>query len=104
MIRTMLSHFRPAAFLAALAVTLLGFAGTASAEDDGFAEWDENEDGVLQEDEFNAGVDDESDYTEWDEDGDGMLNEDEYNAGVFDTMDNDDDGLIDDDEYDSDLL
>lgn len=115
-------------FSTLLALMLASFAGlatTASAQDDEVGddellnEFDDNEDGLLDEDEFGAGYDgfdqldanedgvldneefgdDEEMFDNYDANDDGALGEDEFNGGTFDDMDANDDGFLDDEEF-----
>ena len=64
-------------FLMSSAAALL-IAGTAVAQSD---DWDANADGMIDREEFNAGMGD-SAFGAWDTNEDGMLTSDEYQAGV----------------------
>jgi hypothetical protein len=63
------------------------------------AEWDADSDGVINQEEFNAGWGDVGSYGEWDADGDGSLTEEEFNTGLFDGYDADDSGAIEEPEF-----
>lgn len=64
-----------------------------------FNEWDINNDGRLEEEEFNVVVDQVGLFDRWDTNDDGWIEGQELSVGVFDTFDTDDDGLLDDEEY-----
>jgi len=64
------------------------------------ASWDENQDNMLDEEEYNAGLEDLDLYEGWDTDGDGLYSEAEIGEGIFDTWDDDDDELVEAEEYD----
>ena len=90
----MTDGFWKLASASALALSLL--AAPAMAD---FIDWDGDEDGLIDETEWNEGFGDNAAFAEWDEDEDGLIDEDEYSAGVFDTYDENDDGLLDEEEY-----
>jgi hypothetical protein len=98
---TLLSPWLAAAL--ALATGLLGCAADpyVEVEEPGFdydydyAGWDLDDDGYIDEAEFDDGV-----YASWDRDSDGRLEEDEYVTGDFVAFDRDGDGCLDDDELD----
>ena len=84
---------------------------TADELGDGlYDEWDDDADGLLDEDDFIEGLDtwdldDEfgATFYEWDTDDDGFIDEDEFDvgfeeSGVWSTWDTDGDGLLDSDE------
>lgn len=82
----------------ALAATMAG--GTvAYAADNDFADWDANSSDGIELNEWDDGFDDEGLYADWDNDGDGALTEDEYGEGVFGLYDDNDDGVWDENEY-----
>lgn len=60
--------------------------------------WDIDGDGVIVRDEFEDGFDDWGAFAEFDEDLDGLISEDELAEGVFSLYDEDDDGLIEEPE------
>ncbi len=64
-----------------------------------FNEWDLNNDGRLDNEEFEAVVDDVGLFDSWDINDDGLIEDQELSSGVFDSFDADDDGLLDDEEY-----
>ncbi len=64
-----------------------------------FNEWDINNDGMLDEEEFEVVVDKVGLFDSWDINDDGWLEDQELSSGVFDSFDADDDGLLDDEEY-----
>lgn len=68
-----------------------GVAGT-------FDDWDDNEDGAINLDEFVAEADDEGLFDEWDENDDGALAENEYVAAAFERADIDRDQVVSEDE------
>ena len=82
--------------LTAASTALVLIASPALAEWD---QWDANDDAVVDESEFAAGFGEEGVYGEWDEDGDGALSEDEFNAGVYGMYDEDDSGDWNEEEY-----
>lgn len=84
--------------MTALALVLgLAAAPVMAAED--WDAWDANDDGILDNDEFNTGFGEAGVYDSWDGDGDGALSEDEFNAGVFGGYDKDDSGAIEEPEF-----
>lgn len=67
-----------------------------------YSEWDANNDGMLDEQEFDAGYDEvglyDELYDDWDVNGDGVLDEDEFGDGLYDSWDKDDNGYLEEDE------
>lgn len=84
--------------LAAATVALMS--GPALAQE--FGEWDENEDTLLAEDEFTAGIEESGVYDEWDEDDSGAIEEDEFNTALYEGWDEDDSGVIEEEEFEED--
>ncbi|MFB6376099.1 MAG: hypothetical protein ABEN55_23935 [Bradymonadaceae bacterium] len=112
---------------------IVGLSGCATAEaweddwgdDEVYAEWDEDDDDLLDQEEFTANVDWFEDYDEdddllgreefetgpaedfaavdnfddYDRDDDGDLTEDEFNAGLFEDFDEDDGDFLGEDEW-----
>lgn len=60
-----------------------------------YNEWDLDNDGRLEEEEFEAAVD-VGLFDSWDINDDGWIEDQELSHGVFDSFDNDDDGLLGD--------
>lgn len=69
--------------------------GTGIGENDYFGAWDENEDDQITEDEFGT-----VGFDNWDADDSGFIDEQEYNAGLFDTWDSDNTDYLDYSEWD----
>jgi len=84
--------------LAALTVTTALVAGPAGAQL--FSDWDWNEDGLLTEDEFIDGAEDEGLFGDWDDDADGMLDDAEFKAGIYSRWDRNNDGRLSVNEWD----
>lgn len=73
------------------------------------ADWDSGGDGVVQQKEFDSGLDEfygtqwedlsAHSYQDWDLDGDGFIDEDEMTKGTFHAWDENDDQQIDQEEY-----
>jgi hypothetical protein len=57
-------------------------------------QWDTDQSGTIEEDEFQAGA-----FEHWDADRDGLLDQDEFYAGAYDSWDTDRDGLLSDEEF-----
>ena len=83
--------------LAASALALSLLAAPAMAQE-WYGEWDGNEDGALDQEEFTTGFGEAGVYESWDGDGDGALSEDEFNQGVFGGYDADDSGTLEEPE------
>jgi Ca2+-binding EF-hand superfamily protein len=73
-----------------------------------FGVWDADDDGVISEDEFQAGIEKEGIWTDWDANQDKKLDEEEFtvsaeNVGMtdldFNAFDADDDGSVDGEEF-----
>ena len=77
-------------------VALLACGPVAAQE---FTELDANEDALLDQDEFGAGLEESGIYEEWDADASGDLNQEEFQAGAFDAWDTDDDEALSEDEF-----
>ena len=78
------------------AVALALFATPLAAQE---LDWDEDDDSIVSQDEFNTGFGEEGIFGGWDGDGDGFLSEDEFNAGIFGGYDADDSGAIEEPEF-----
>ncbi|MFZ3585298.1 hypothetical protein ACOI1H_24710 [Loktanella sp. DJP18] len=63
--------------------------------------WDLDSDGILSQDEWNAGLTELGVLSEWDEDGDGALVSDEFAGGLFERFDEDNSGTLTVGEWDS---
>lgn len=72
-----------------------GYEGEVAAN--GFGEYDLDEDGLLNTDEFDDAY--EEDWTKWDADGDKYLNDAEFYKTTYGWVDADDDGVIDEEEW-----
>lgn len=79
---------------AALLTAVPAFAQTS------FSEWDEDGDGILTQEEWDAGVADSGVFDSWDGDDDGVVSAAEYEDGLFDWFDDDDDGALTVSEWD----
>lgn len=64
---------------------------------EGFSDFDENADGMLDENEFPNSY--QNNFTEWDADEDGSLSEEEFSNTTFGNTDADDDDAISEDEW-----
>jgi hypothetical protein len=82
--------------VAALAIPLLA---AAPAMADRFGDWDGNDDGVLDGNEFTTGFRENGAYDAWDADDDGSLTEDEFNDGVLGAYDDDGNDTLDELEF-----
>lgn len=69
------------------------------AAEDGFGEWDANNDQMWDENEFETVANDAGLYNDWDADGNGEFNENELNEGIFNTYDENDDNMMDENEF-----
>ena len=84
-----------------------GFGGNdePGAELSLYDRWDADQDGVLDEDEFDMGTDewlgdsDIGDFAAWDADRDRLLSEEEVYGGAYNVWDVDRDGLLSQDEF-----
>ena len=87
---------RITAFLtsAALLAAAPAFAQTS------FSEWDEDGDGVLAQEEWDAGLAESGVFDSWDADDDGVVSAVEYEDGLFNWFDDDDDGALTVSEWD----
>ena len=85
-------------FLTALGTAFL-LATAPLAQAQVFDDWDANDDGNLDDTEFNEGFASTDYYDDWDADDDGILDDDELGDGLFDTWDANDDDIIDTNEY-----
>jgi len=79
--------------------TSFGISAPAFAEIGDFNEWDQDQSGVVEFNEWDAGFNDENTLTSWDSDSDGMLSNNEFGEGVFESYDADNSGDWNDEEY-----
>ena len=89
---------RTVTMLTAVALAFGLAAAPAMAEED-WGAWDANEDGVIDNEEFDAGFGESGVFGNWDADGDGMLSEDEFGEGVYGSYDDDESGVIEEPEF-----
>ena len=88
---------------------IFAFGLISCGDRDEYTRWDQNGDGLLDNNEFNASLDDEREFDEWDEDRNGVLEEKEFGAGYskeydemgpdYATYDRNRDGGMDRDEF-----
>ena len=83
--------------LSSAAVGALVASAPAIAAD--YNEWNTDNEAGITEEEWGAGFDETGAFDEWDEDDDGFLDEDEFTAGVFGGYDEDDDGILTEEEF-----
>ena len=69
------------------------------ASEDIFGEWDKDEDGFLDNEEWNEGFANTEWFNTYDENDDQIVDNNEWNLGIFDDWDDDDDGSWNQDEY-----
>lgn len=83
-----------------LAAGALMFASTGAFAAAGLATWDDNNDGVISNEEFMEEYDkDDKDFSEMDTNADGQVSRDEYRNYVFVVLDEDKDGQLNEAEY-----
>ncbi len=85
--------------IAATLVASAVLAAPASAQSERFADWDSNNNGSLEQDEFSAGLDIHGTFGKWDTDGDNSLSADEFARGMYGAYDVNGDQSIDEDEF-----
>lgn len=64
-----------------------------------FQEWDTDTNQELSQDEWTQGFGETGIFDDWDANDDGMLEEDEFHEGVYSAYDQNDDDILDEDEF-----
>lgn len=81
-----------------------------SENSDYYDQWDDNQDGGIDEDEWKDGVstyyseynyDEDGEFDNWDTNADEAIDDSEFAEGTYDLWDENDDGYVDSDEYES---
>lgn len=90
----------------ALTATLLALASNAAlaGSTDTYAAIDDNGDGRVSEREFHEYFRQSGVYDEWDNNDDGVIDDEEFADGLYDYYDDDDDGFISDAEWEDGAL
>lgn len=81
---------------------VLSLAGASAMADSAFKNYDANNDGIFDENEYYSYVDDAGLYADWDVDNDGFIDENEFGEvgfGDYDTWDADNNSLVDSSEF-----
>lgn len=76
-----------------------GLLGGPEDEPTAFSTYDENESGLIEQAEFEQGLDDEGVFGAADENDDGLLDDDEFGAGFFESWDVNADGVLEQAEW-----
>jgi hypothetical protein len=109
----MINEMKKIKIILLCAMSIVGLNAYAQVEDNGFADWDANQDKMLDTNEFNTILSDHDYYNQWDANTDTRIDENEWNTGMtgnypdfnadthgrFDDWDMNNDGFLDQDEY-----
>ena len=67
--------------------------------DDDLDAWDDDDDDLVDVNEYTDNIDETGVFDDWDADDDNFVDEDELTTGIYDTWDMDDDNLIDEEQF-----